>query len=74
MFSNAKWHVHIENRLSSVSTILGIMRIIKFRLTIKALNKVCTFFCVRPILEYASVAWDGCTACEKKNMTGTDTV
>lgn len=65
--SNAKWHEHIENISSSVSKILGIMRSIKFRLTRKALNNVYISY-VRPILEYASVVWDGCTAYEKTRL------
>lgn len=65
--SNAKWHAHIENILSSVSKILGIMRSMKFKLTRKALNNVYISY-VRPILEYASVVWDGCTVYEKTRL------
>ena len=66
--SNAKWHVHIENILASASKILGIMRSIKFKLSRKALNNVYTSY-LRPVLEYASVVWDGCTIYEKTGLT-----
>ena len=46
--SDAKWHLHIENILSSVSKILGIMRSVKFKLSRKALNNVYTSY-LRPI-------------------------
>ena len=62
--SSAKWHVHIENILSSASKILGIMRSNKFKLSRKALNNVYASY-LRPVLEYASVVWDGCTIYEK---------
>ena len=65
--SNAKWHVHIENILASASKILGIMRSIKFKLSRKALNNVYTSY-LRPVLEYASVVWDGCTIYEKTRL------
>ena len=40
------------------------MRSIKFKLSRKALNNVYTSY-LRPVLEYASVVWDGCTLYEK---------
>ena len=63
--SNAKWHAHIEN-ITSVSKLLGIMRAIKYKLSWKALNNIYISY-IRPILEYAAVVWDGCTAYEKNS-------
>ena len=39
--SNAKWHVHRENIITSVSKLLGIMRAVKYKLSRKALNNTC---------------------------------
>ena len=38
--SNAKWHAHIENIMTSVSKLLGIMRAVKYKLSRKALNNI----------------------------------
>ena len=64
--SNAKWHSHIENIITSVSKLLGIMRAVKYKLSRKALNNDYISY-IRPILEYAAVVWDGCTAYEKNS-------
>ena len=63
--NNAKWHAHIENFITSVSKLLGIMRTVKYKLSRKAFNNIYISY-IRPILEYAAVVWDGCTAYEKK--------
>ena len=65
--SNAKWHAHIENIITSVSKLLGIMRAVKYKLSRKALNNIYISY-IRPILEYAAVVWDGCTAYEKTRL------
>ena len=64
--SNVKWHAHIENIITSVSKLLGIMRAIKYKLSWKALNIYISY--IRPILEYAAVVWDGCTAYDKTRL------
>ena len=58
--SNAKWHAHIEI-ITCVSKLLGIMRAVKYKLSRKALINIHISY-IRPILEYAAVVWDGCTA------------
>ena len=65
--SNAKWHAHahIENIITSISKLLGIMRAVKYQFSRKALNNI-YISDIRPILEYTAVVWDGCTAYEKK--------
>ena len=64
---NAKWHDQINNIVASASKILGSMRKIIYLLSRKAINQVYTSF-LRPILEYASVVWDNCTAYEKDTL------
>ena len=65
--SNAKWHAHIENIMISVSKLLGILRAVKYKMNRKALNNI-IFPYIRPILEYAAVVRDGCTAYEKTRL------
>ncbi len=62
--TNGKWHTHINNILHSASSVLGIMRKLKFKLTRRALNQIYISY-MRPILEYASIVWDGCAEYEK---------
>ena len=59
--------MHIENIITSVSKLLGIMRTVKNKLSRKALNKIYISY-LRPILEYAAGVWDGCTAYEKTRL------
>ena len=55
-----KWNKHIESILSSASRIIGIMRKLKFDFSRRALNQIYISY-VRPLLEYSSIVWDGCT-------------
>ena len=63
--NNGKWYEHINNLTKSASTILGIMRNLKFRLKRDSLNQIYISF-LRPILEYASLAWNNCTERERE--------
>ena len=65
--SDGKWHAHIDNILTSASRTLGILRSLKYKLCRKALNQIHLSY-LRPLLEYASVVWDGCTLYEKKKL------
>ena len=58
--SNGNWHTHTENILKSGYKVLGIMRNLKYSFSRQALNQVYISY-VRPVLEYSSVVWDGCT-------------
>ena len=51
---------HINNTLNTASKIIHIMRRLQFTLTRAALNQIYLFY-VRPILEYSSIVWDGCS-------------
>ena len=58
--SNGQWKTHIENILSSASKVLGIMRKFKYTLNRESLNQIYISY-VRPLLEYSSIVWAGCT-------------
>ena len=64
---DGKWHAHINNILTSASKMLGVMRSLKFKLNRKTLNQL-YFSYLRPLVEYASVVWDGCTMYEKQQL------
>ena len=64
---DGKWHEHIQSISSSASKVLGMMRKIKFSLNRRSLNQIYLSF-LRPLLEYASIVWDGCTQYEKENI------
>lgn len=64
---DGKWHTHIETILSSAAKMLGVMRSLKFTLNRKTLNQL-YFSYLRPLLEYASIVWDGCTVYEKQQL------
>ncbi len=65
--NNGKWHEHINNIMTSTSKVLGIMKKLKFKLCRKSLNQIYISY-MRPILEYASVVWDGCSENEKDTL------
>ena len=58
--SNGQWKTHIENILLSASKVIGIMRKLKFVLNRRCLNQIYISY-VRPLLEYSSIVWAGCT-------------
>ena len=64
---DGKWHSHIDNLITSSTKILGMMRKIKLSVKRKTLEQLYISF-LRPILEYASVVWDGCTQVEKEKI------
>ena len=57
---NGQWHTHIEQIANTASKILGIMRKLKYTLSRNALNQIYLYHLL-PIIEYASLVWDGCT-------------
>ena len=58
--SSAQWNDHINDSLETASKVIHIMRRLQFTLTCAALNQIYLSY-VRPILEYASIVWDGCS-------------
>ena len=61
---NGKWHTHIETILSSAYKMLGVMRKLKYMFSRQALNQIYISY-VRPLLEYSSIVWDGCSEQDK---------
>ena len=61
---NGKWHTHIETTLSSAYKMLGVMRKLKYMFSRQALNQMYISY-VRPLLEYSSIVWDGCSEQDK---------
>ena len=57
---NGQWNAHVDTISRSSSKVLGIMRNLKFTLNRKSLNQIYLSY-VAPLLEYASVVWDGCS-------------
>ena len=57
---NGKWETHISNIAISASRHLSVLPKLKFTLKKEILSKLYIVF-IRPLLEYASEVWDGCT-------------
>lgn len=58
--SDLKWSEHINIIVNKALKKLGLLKKLKFSLGKNSLSKMYITF-VRPILEYASVVWDGCS-------------
>ena len=56
--NNGQLYTHIEHIANTASQILGIMRKLKYTLSRNALNKIYLYHLL-PIIEYASLEWDG---------------
>ena len=56
-----KWDDHVDYLTDKVSRRIGILRVLKFRLTRKCLKTVYITH-IRSVLEYCSTIWDSCTA------------
>ena len=57
---NTKWNVHIASILDRASRMIGVMRKPKYVSSKRALSQTYISF-IKPVLEYASIVWDGCT-------------
>ena len=57
---NAKWDRHIETMIKKCSKMVGVLRRLKMNLSRKCLSTMYLSF-IGPILEYADIAWDGCS-------------
>ena len=64
---NMKWNAHIESILDRASRMIGIMRKLKYVFSRRALNQTYISF-IRPVLEYASIVWDGCTVEQRNSL------
>ena len=61
---NGQWHTHIKTIQKGAYKILGIMRKLKYSFSRQTLNQMYVSY-VRPLLEYSSIVWDGCTEQDK---------
>ena len=58
--ANNKWTKHIDSIIMSASKQVSYLRKLKYKLSKDTLNKLyCTY--IRPLLEYGSEVWDGCS-------------
>ena len=66
--SNNKWNKqHIDSIIESASKRLFYLRKVKYRFSKDILSKLyCTY--IRPLLEYASEVWDGCTQADANRL------
>jgi hypothetical protein len=53
--------------MNKTQKVLGSMRALKFQLKRSTLNQIYISY-MRPMLEYASIVWDGCAAYEKQSL------
>ena len=66
--SNNNWSKHIDSIINSASKQISYLRKLKFQLPKRTLNKLyCSY--IHPLLEYASVEWDDCSAAERGSYT-----
>ncbi|MEW8546213.1 MAG: reverse transcriptase family protein [Candidatus Thiodiazotropha sp.] len=65
-FSNTcTWSEHIKNITDTAWLRLNLLRVLKFKLNRRALQKLYFAF-IRPLLEYSSSVWDNCSTENKK--------
>ena len=65
--SNNKWSKHIDSVTESASKQISFLRKIKYQFSKQTLNTLyCTY--IRPLLEYASEVWDGCSQTDAKRL------
>ena len=67
--SDLRWSDHIGDITSKASKLVNIMKSLKYRLDRHTLETIYTSF-IRPILEYGSAVWDGCTITEEEKLEG----
>ena len=65
--SNIKWSKHIDLITESASKQISFLRKIKYQFSKQNLNILyCTY--IRPLLEYASEVWDGCSQTDSNKL------
>ena len=65
--NDGSWHNHINIIKEKAWKRINLMRKLKYKLDRKSLEVMYVSF-IRPILEYANVIWDNCTAYEKDDL------
>ena len=67
--SNGYWHTHIENIVNPTTKILRIMRKLKYFFSRNDTNQMYMAYLL-PVVEYASVVWDGCSEQDSQQTWG----
>ena len=65
--SNNKWTKHIDLIIDSASKSIGFLRKLKYKLSKDILNKLYLTY-IRPLLEYASEVWGGCSITDSNRI------
>ncbi|MEW8548488.1 MAG: reverse transcriptase family protein [Candidatus Thiodiazotropha sp.] len=65
--SNHKWTNHIENLIKTATKQISFLRKIKYKFSSQTLNKLYCVY-IRPLLEYASEVWDGCSQIDSDRL------
>ena len=65
--SNNKWSKNIDSIIASASKQISFLRKIKYKFSKQTLNTLhCTY--IRPLFEYVSEVWDGCTQSDANRL------
>ena len=65
--SNNKWSKHVDSIIESALKQISYLRKIKYLFSKQTLNTLyCTY--IRPLLEFASEVWDGCTQADANRL------
>lgn len=65
--ANNKWTKHIDSVIDSASKQVSYLRKLKYKVSKNTLEKLyCTY--IRPLLEYGSEIWDGCTITDANRL------
>jgi len=65
--SDCKWTAHKDSIYLSCMKKICVLRTLKYVLNRQTLVKICKCF-IRPVLEYASEVWDGCSQYDKQRL------
>lgn len=64
---NLSWSAYIDGIVNNAYKKLGLLKKLKFKLSRNNLSKLYTTF-IKPMLEYASVVWDGCSEQDSEKL------
>ena len=73
MRSDLTWSSHINSLATKGTKMVNIMKHLQYRLSRHSLE-IIYFAFIRPILEYGSVVWDGCSLQESQQLEGASCV
>ena len=67
--SDLKWNDHIDAIVTKATKQLNILKTLQYRLDRKTLEIIYISF-IRPLMEYGSAVWDGCTQVDAHRLEG----